>query len=120
MNTVLSLLLLAIPCSLVYLVYRIFSNSKVVADENHFSQAGVRVDFQTGKINIKGRTYNVGAVQGLEHKRISRFGTEVYIKVDDFKKPIHMVGVMGIGKEGERFVQRLSTALRKAGGPSFY
>ena len=88
--------------------------------EDHFEQAGVKVVFSTGKITIKGKTYDVNAVQGIEHKVISSIGTEVFIKVDDFSHPIYKIGVSGFGGAGEKFVQRLEMALRKAGGPNFY
>ena len=42
----------------------------------------------------------------------------VIIEVDDFKKPNHKVLFVTSG-QAEKFMQRLSTALRKAGGPNF-
>ena len=112
-------LILLIVAALAFFFFKIFSSSSMTANDDGFSQAGVSVNYRSRKITIRGRTYDVDAVQGIEYKKISNFGTEVKIKVDDFKKPVHNIGVTGIGGEGEKFVQRLETALRKAGGPSF-
>lgn len=97
-----------------------FRSGSYKATEKEFEQAGVRVIFDTGIIIINGRTYDVQAVQGITSTKISRIGTEVRIKVDDFNKPIHKIGISGFDDAGEKFVQRLSTALRKAGGHDFY
>ncbi len=105
---------------LIIFVIKNFMSGSHKVNENEFEQAGVRVVFDTGKITIKGKTYDVDAVQGISSRKISSIGTEVTIKVDDFAKPIHRIGVTGFGGEGEKFVQRLETALRKAGGPDFY
>lgn len=116
----LTFMMFVIAGLIVYLLIRMLSNSQMTATEEYFSQAGVTVNYLTRKISIKGRTYDVDDVQGIEHTQISRLSTEVMIKVDDFKKPIHLVGIIGVGKAGEKFIQRLEAALRKAGGPSFY
>ena len=104
---------------IVVIAVNLMSSKHQVTDDS-FEQAGVKVIFSTGKITIKGRTYDVNDVQGIEHRRISSIGTEVTIKVDDFKKPLYKIGISGFGNAGEKFVQRLETALRKAGGPDFY
>jgi citrate lyase gamma subunit len=75
--------------------------------------------FDTSKIIIKGINYDVDQVQGIERKFITAVRTQVLIKVDDFKTPIHKIEIMGKGAD-DKFVQRLSAALRKAGGNSFY
>ena len=98
-------------------IYYIRSNS-YTANEHEFKQAGVRVQFKEEKITINGRTYNVNEVQGLEIQQRGN-ASYVIINIDDFNKPVHKIGVSGRGN-GEKLMQRLSTALRKAGGPSFY
>ena len=103
-----------------FAAYKIYKASDFAANDDEFRQAGVKVVFSTGKITIGKHIYDVTDVQGLESERF-RMGTVITIKVDDFKKPLHKVSIDGFGREpGERFKQRLSTALRKAGGPSFY
>jgi len=104
----------------VIIIFKITTSTKMVANDEAFSQAGVRVDFKSGTISIGRYTYDVNLVQGIESKQTARFGMEVSIRVDDFKHPIHKVTITGMNDAGEKFVQRLSTALRKAGGPSFY
>lgn len=115
MDVILSLVVLGL---LLYFIYDTLFVGRYKATATEFSQCGVHVDFETHKIRIGRHLYSVEDVQGLESKA-SGSGMLVYIKVDDFKKPIHTIRVMGY-KSGERFMQRLSTALRKAGGPSFY
>lgn len=104
-----------------YLFKKLISNDKYTVNEYEFRQAGVLVTFATGKITIKGKTYNATDVQGIETLHISKLAAQISIKVDDFNTPIHKIHIRGVGKgAAEKFVQRLSTALRKAGGPSFY
>lgn len=100
-------------------------NAKVIADENHFKQADVEVEFRTGKIRIKNHDYTVNQVTGISaepytnsHKHGASKGWKAIIEVDDFKKPRHEMVFMSRKKANE-FTQRLCTALRKAGGPSF-
>ena len=94
------------------------------ADENTFSQNGVTVDFANGRITINGHSYSVNQVTGIRSEMGGKAlvkSMSVVIKVDDFNKPIHKVvfkGFDGIQKS-EEFMQRLTIALRKAGGPSF-
>lgn len=106
--------------AILLVVFKIVTTSSFKASDEAFEQAGVKVVFNTGKITIRGNTYNVEEVQGISSRIISKFGTEVFIKVDDFKKPIHKIGISGFNGAGEKFIQRLSTALRKAGGHDFY
>ncbi len=115
------LILLIILLLVAFGLYKLVSgSSRFHADENSFRQGKVTVDFATKKITIGSQSYPVTDVQSLESKTVSSLTTDVFIKVDDFKKPIHTVKIIGFGNAGEKFMQRLSTALRKAGGPSFY
>lgn len=102
-----------------FIVYKVLKGTSFKSDGNSFEQGGVRVVFDTGKITIKGNTYDVKDVQGIETHYISKVAALISFKVDDFKKPIQKVKIYGLNG-GDKFVQRLSTALRKAGGKSFY
>ena len=112
------LLLFGLP--LIIIAYKIARTSRYKATANTFQQAGVKVIFDEGKIIINGKTYSVNDVQGLEWQDWSRISKRIIIKVDDLHYPLHKIGIMGFNDAGGKFVQRLSTALRKAGGPSFY
>lgn len=95
------------------------SGSKPIVSDDVFQQYGVSVNFKKGTISIGKHIYNVNQVTGIrtvnEHLKLR--GVE--IQVDDFIKPIHKVAVPGNTKTTEMFAQRLSVALRKAGGPNF-
>lgn len=100
-------------------------NSAVEFDDEHFAQAGVSVEFKSGTIRIKEHTYKVNQVTGIlaepytsSQKHSGSQAWKVIIEVDDFKKPRHQMNFLSRKKANE-FTQRLSTALRKAGGPSF-
>lgn len=113
------IILLILAGGLGFFFYQKRKTGTVVADNDHFAQAGVKVVFNTGQIMIKGKTYDVGQVTGIERERVTAVRTKVLIKVDDFQTPVHKIEIMGRGAD-DKFVQRLSAALRKAGGPSFY
>ena len=103
-----------------FAAYKIYKGGDFAANDDEFKQAGVKVVFSTGKISIGKYIYDVTDVHGLESERTGMV-TRIIIKVDDFKKPIHKVQIDGFGRDpGEKFMQRLSAALRKAGGHSFY
>jgi hypothetical protein len=109
-----------------YLFFKGFSNTRFTADENEFKQGGVTVNFKKQTIEINGNNYNVNQVTGIRTKAFQREtrrnasskAKNVIIEVDDFKKPTHKVLFVTSG-QAEKFMQRLSTALRKAGGPNF-
>jgi hypothetical protein len=102
-----------------FAIYKFIKGDNYSASDDEFKQANVKVVFSTGKITIGKTTYNIDDVQAIEWQRHG-MTTTFYIKVDDFKKPIHKVYVTDFGGEGsERFRQRLFAAIRKAGGLSF-
>ncbi len=108
-----------------YLFFKGFSNTRYTANENEFKQGGVTVDFKNQTINIKGHSYSVNQITGMRTKSFEstrRHGDSraknVIIEVDDFKKPTHKILFVTSG-QAEKFMQRLSIALRKAGGPNF-
>lgn len=108
-----------------YLFFKGFSNTKYTADDNEYKQAGVIVNFKNQTIQINGHSYNVNQVTGVRMKDFARETSRnasskaknVIIEVDDFKKPHHKVVFVTSG-QAEKFMQRISTALRKAGGPN--
>jgi hypothetical protein len=110
-----------------YVIYRVyktlkgkFKNSQLISnqftpkvDDTEFSQAGVRVIFAEKKIIIKDKSYDVNAVTGINWEK-----PFVIIKVEDLATPIHRIWFFA--NYGEPFVERLTIALGKAGGPEFY
>jgi hypothetical protein len=105
-------------------IYKGAKNSKPTFDDHHFKQGDVEVEFATGKIRIRNYTYNVNQVTGISSRPFmqNRHGNsrawKAIIEIDDFKKPSHTIEFFSL-KSANEFTQRLSTALRKAGGPSF-
>lgn len=100
-------------------------NSAVEFDDHHFAQAGVNVEFQSGTIRIKEHSYKVGQITGIKaepykssHQHGASQAWKAIIEVDDFQKPRHEMNFLS-RKLANEFTQRLSTAIRKAGGPSF-
>ena len=110
-----------------YLFYKGFSNTRYTADENEFQQGGIVINFKNQTIKINDHLYKVNQVTGIRMKAFEREtrrnasskAKNVIIEVDDFKNPMHKVLFVTSG-QAEKFMQRLSTALRKAGGPSFH
>lgn len=105
-------------------IYKSAKSTKLEFDEHHFKQGDVEVIFATGEIKIGGYSYNVDQVTGISSEPYStnRHGSsrayKAIIEVDDFKKPRHQMEFFS-RKKAEEFTQRLCTAIRKAGGPSF-
>lgn len=101
-----------------------FSNTRYSVNDNQFSQAGISVHFSEGTINIKGKNYRVSQVTGITMQSFGQSGRgsskaqNVIIELDDFSKPQHKI-VFVTSSHGQKFIQRLSTAIRKAGGPNF-
>lgn len=116
---------------LVYFFIKVFKlESPVVVDENSFSHKGLRIDFKERTITIKNFTYNVDLVTGIYYETREPIGkngevffttADVKIQVEDFNKPVHSIRFIGpdAPKKAEEFMQRITMALRKAGGPSF-
>ena len=105
----------------VYFVWGAFSQSRLVLSDDSFEQYGVKVDFKKETITINNHTYNVNQVTGIRTitgGAVNRM-EGVEIQVDDFKNPVHKIGVGSFGGAQQKFAQRLSLALRKAGGPDF-
>ncbi len=102
-------LLVASPLILKYL----FQVSSERISDDRFSSNGVSVDFAGKTIAIKNRTYPVSDVTGLS------WGEGVTtITVNDLRKPVHKIKFVTRG-QAEKFAQKLTLAIAKAGGPSF-
>lgn len=94
-------------------------------DERLFKQAGVIIDFYDHTITLKGKTLPVGKVTGISmeaftstRKHGDSMAKRVTINLDDFSKP--QCHILFISKGHARnFMQRVATALRKAGGRDF-
>ncbi len=105
-------------------IYKSAKSSKLTFNDHHFKQGDVEVEFATGVIKIKNYAYNVSQVTGLssepytQNSHGSSRAWKAVIEIDDFKKPRHEMEFFS-RKKATEFTQRLSTALRKAGGPSF-
>jgi len=109
-------------------IYKQVSSNRMMATDDYFEQAGVRVDFKSGTIKINKYTYDVKKVTGITTvtesggrgvaASIRELTGIVEISVDDFKKPVHRIPIGG-GKVKD-FTQRLYVAIRKAGGTDFY
>ena len=106
---------------IVYVFAHYLGKNSYKNDDQMFSQAGVTVKYSEASILIKSRTYPVAAVTGIrwvsgkgQHGNIS----EAVITVNDMTQPTHKVSFI-TPAAAESFVQRLSLALQKAGGPTF-
>jgi len=124
-----TILILVAVAGFVYLIFSTIKKRKAVfVDENSFSQNGVKVDFVERTISIGKYTYPVDKVTGIKAHTVVKNtasiianGGSVDIEVDDFVKPVHSINFNGysVQKDTKEFSQRLSVALRKAGGPNF-
>ncbi|MFT3932172.1 MAG: hypothetical protein QM726_01045 [Chitinophagaceae bacterium] len=105
-------------------IYKSAKSSNLTFDDHHFKQGNVEVIFSAGTIKINNYTYNVNQVTRISSEPYttnSHGNSRAYkaiIEVDDFKKPRHQMEFFS-RKKAEEFTQRLCTAIRKAGGPSF-
>lgn len=124
MGAIGAFLLIAVICYAVYFFSRAYANNKPVYDDNHFRQANIEVIFSSGKIIIANTEYKATQITGMrtEPWHSNRHGDSrawrVILDIDDFQKPKHQITFPSKGSANE-FMQRLSIALRKAGGTSF-
>lgn len=114
-------LIIVALAAVIYFIVKQVQKANLKVGDNSFEQHGVKVNFKEGTITIKNYTYNVNQVTAIRTVYGSGLTTAkgVEIEVDDFKKPVHKIVVGGFGNNQQNFAQRLSVALRKAGGPSF-
>ncbi|MBN8577589.1 MAG: hypothetical protein J0L66_11650 [Cytophagales bacterium] len=116
------LLYLIVAIVVGFLIYKILTKPRLQANEDFYEQHGVKVNFKEGTITIRNHRYTVNQVTGIKiiepgSGKLTTRGVE--IEVDDFEKPIHKITIGGFGNQQKMFAQRLSVALRKAGGPNF-
>jgi hypothetical protein len=102
-----------------------FKGVHYTVDDREFRQAGIKINFPDNTITVKGKTYKAGQVTGIRmdaltssHKHGNSMAKTVTIELDDFKKPQHKIMFISKG-HSRKFMQRLSVALRKAGGRDF-
>lgn len=118
-----TLIMLGLAFAVFMLIYKYFSGRKMIATEEMYQQRGVTVDYKAGTIAIKKYIYKVNQVTGVSMlttvngRRNDYFAT---IEVDDMKKPVHKIPVIGSRHSANEFVQRICVAIRKAGGPDFH
>ncbi len=104
-----------------YTVYRRFKSGTFTANDTMFSQAGVTVYFQKQKISYKGRDYSINAVTNVRTETPPRNQTMAYdcvISISDFQTPEIRLRFVN-RSQANKFMQRLCTAIEKAGGPSY-
>ncbi|MBS1777018.1 MAG: hypothetical protein JSS64_12140 [Bacteroidetes bacterium] len=106
-------------------IYKSYKSSQMTFDEHHFKQGDVDVIFATGIIKIRTTEYKVNQVTGIKaepytqsHRHGGSKAWKAIIELDDFRKPRYEMEFFS-RKRANEFTQRLSVALRKAGGPSF-
>lgn len=116
---------LLIAAVIVYYIYIYIRGSRYSLNEKEFKQGNITVNFIQKTIQIKSKTYSVNQVTGIQWRALTssrKHGDSqmktVVIDLDDFERHHYKMSFMSQG-QAEKFVQRLSTALRKAGGPSF-
>jgi len=86
--------------------------------EDEWSQAGIRIEFKTGKCTHEGHTFYAKDVRSITWRELSGLQHQVRIQVEDFQKPVILIYLVGVHVR-EAFVERLCMAIRKAGGPDF-
>lgn len=104
-----------------YTVYRRFKAGTFIANDTLFSQAGVVVYFKKGIIQIKGKDFNLNVVTNIRTEPPPRNQTMAYdcvLSLNDFILPEHRIRFVN-EKNANQFMQRLCTAIEKAGGPVF-
>ncbi|RYC70081.1 hypothetical protein [Spirosoma sordidisoli] len=122
-----ALLFIVLIVFIVIVVRNNKSAPPVVVSADSFSQNGVTVNFSAGQISFNGKTGPVSLVTGVRMETTQPKGerwlknSTVMIELDDLQYPIHKVKFTGGNSDNhaKEFMQRLSIALRKAGGPSF-
>ena len=80
-----------------------------------FEQNGVRVLYGPGVLIIKGKQFKANQVTSVNIIRKGNIRVEASIQLEDINNPIMKVAFMRYST-AEKFMQRFSTALRKAGG----
>lgn len=116
---ILGLVILAVFAA--YTIFKRFKAGTYKADDTMFSQAGVTVYLKKQKIEIKGREFEIDSITNIRTEPPSRNQTLAYdcvISLSDFKLPEHRIRFVTASKANQ-FMQRLTTAIEKAGGPSF-
>jgi hypothetical protein len=123
MATLFTIVLLGLGVAVFMLIYKYFSGKQMTATDELYQQRGVTVNYKAGTISIKGYTYKVSQVTGISRTTTTNGNRRTHyaqIEVDDMRKPVHKIGVVGSQHDADEFVQRICVAIRKAGGPDFH
>lgn len=107
--------------AIAYIMYNRIKAGTYKADETMFSQAGVTVYLKRQKIAINGREFEIDAVTNVRTRpplRDRPLAYDCVISLKDFSLPEHRVRFVNSTKANQ-FMQRLTTAIEKAGGPTF-
>lgn len=118
-ETIIGLVILA-----AFAAYTVFKRAKAgsfIVNDTMFSQAGVTVYFQKQKISYKGRDYGINAVTNVRTESPPRNQTMAYdcvVCISDFQTPEIRIRFIN-STQANKFMQRLCTAIEKAGGPSY-
>lgn len=113
--------LVAMTAFAAYIVYKRLRAGGFTANDTLFSQAGITVYFQKQKISYKGRDFALNAVTNVRTEPPTRGQTLAYdcvVSLSDFKTPEIRLRFINAG-QANKFMQRLCTAIEKAGGPSY-
>jgi hypothetical protein len=105
----------------VYTLYKRFSAGVHTVNDKQFSQAGVVVDFEKKKVFLKGREFELNQVTNVRTRPplvAKRMAFDCVISLSDFKLPEHRI-TFASSTAANNFMQRLITAIEKAGGPTF-
>lgn len=120
MDTI-TIVLVALAAFAAYTLYKRFSAGVYSANDKQFSQAGVTVDFEKKKITIKGREFGIDQITKVRTRPplINKaMAYDCVISISDFKLPEHRI-TFASSTAANKFMQRLITAIERAGGPSF-
>jgi len=105
---------------LVYYLYQVITR-RFSFENRSFQQAGVRVDYANQTISIGNSTYAVSEVVSVRSVvRPTPVGEQVAVNIEvaNLAKPVHVIVIIG-KPNADSFTRKLTTALRKAGGPRF-
>jgi hypothetical protein len=123
LNGLLNLTIFLAVAAGIYAIYRFFSGMRMTDNEEFYKQRGVTINYKSKTIQIGSRSYDVNKVTGIStvtQPSGNRNNYYTEIQVDDMKKPVHKIAVIGSHSAAQKFTQRICVALRKAGGPDFY
>ena len=118
METILYFTVIIAVGVIIYSIYRYFTASKMIENNELFSQNDITIEYAKETIKIKKHTFKVNQVTGISIITEGR-AKILKIDVDDLRHPVLRVVYAGSEHGANQFMQRICVALRKANGPSF-